>query len=128
MKKLVAKLFIALAVVSGIPSIGLASPNLATPPVNNTALSFFDVYRLPANSFHTHRVWLNRGHADVIISGDGDTDLDLYIFDGDGSLAIKREGYSDDESACLNIARSGYFIIKVVNRGNIYNDYKFWIK
>lgn len=125
MKKLVAKLFIALVVVSGVPGLGLANTNLETESATNTA---GNVYRLPANSINTHRVWLNRGHADVTIDGDGDTDLDLYILDGDGSVAIRREGTSDYESACLDVPRSGYYIVKIVNRGRVHNDYQLTVE
>lgn len=59
----------------------------------------------------------------VALKGDGDTDLDLYIYDGYGNLVAK-----DDDGLDLCIARwtptytSAYQIV-VRNRGRVYNRY-----
>ena len=58
----------------------------------------------------------------VFVSGDGDTDLDVYVYDEDGNLVA-----SDDECCEGGIAwtpcRIGKFTIKVINRGSVYNCY-----
>lgn len=59
----------------------------------------------------------------VALKGDGDTDLDLYIYDDNGNLVAK-----DDDGLDLCIARwtpryTGYFTIVVRNRGGVYNRY-----
>ncbi|MBQ3044185.1 MAG: hypothetical protein IJD53_07035 [Alistipes sp.] len=63
----------------------------------------------------------------VVIEGDGDTDLDLYIYDGYGNLIA----YDDDGlDYCVcewYTVVSGYFSIQVVNRGGVYNDYKITV-
>jgi len=127
MKKLVAKFFIALVVLSGVPSLSFAKTNPLTESIGNIALANYDQYRLPAYSTHDHRIYLNRGYARILISGDGDTDLDLYIYDGNG-LAAKSESYGDDEAVNLTIYNGGYFVVKVVNRGKFYNDYTLVIQ
>jgi hypothetical protein len=54
----------------------------------------------------------------VAVVGDGDTDLDLYVYDPYGRLV----GYDDDPTdACLvqfNPRYTGTYTIKVVNRSN----------
>lgn len=61
--------------------------------------------------------------ATVVVSGDGDTDLDLYIYDDNGNLIAKDDDYSDDCIVNWTPRRTGQFTIKVVNRGNVYNQY-----
>ncbi|HEX8564467.1 MAG TPA: hypothetical protein VF648_02275 [Pyrinomonadaceae bacterium] len=126
MKKLVAKFFVVLALTSGLPSFSLANTNSSVESVANTS-AYYNWYRLRANRVHTHRIFLNRGYAQIMISGDGDTDLDLYVYDGNG-LLVKADGYSDDEVVNLTIRYSGYFLVKVVNRGNVYNDYTLVVR
>jgi hypothetical protein len=62
-----------------------------------------------------------------MISGDGDTDLDLYVYDSNGLIA-RADSYSDDEIADLIIYNGGYFTVKVVNRGRVYNDYELIVR
>ena len=61
--------------------------------------------------------------AEVAISGDGDTDLDLYVYDSNGNLIASDTSYSDDCYVCWIPKWTGRFIIKVVNRGPLYNKY-----
>ena len=61
--------------------------------------------------------------AEIAISGDGDTDLDLYVYDSNGNLIDSDTDYSDD-CYCSWVPRwTGKFIVKVVNRGPVYNRY-----
>lgn len=122
MKKLVAKFFIALVILSGVPGLSFANTNSLTESVNTNAPANYNRYRVPAYSTHTHRIFLNRGYARIMISGDGDTDLDLYVLDGGGNV-FKSDSYGDDEVVNLNVYNGGYFTVQVVNRGKVYNDY-----
>lgn len=61
--------------------------------------------------------------AEVFISGDGDTDLDLYVYDSNGNFITKDDDYSDDCYVSWVPKWTGNFIIKIVNRGPIYNQY-----
>jgi len=61
--------------------------------------------------------------ARVGVKGDGDTELDLYIYDEYGNPVAEDE---DGDRVCLvswTPSRTSRFTIKVVNRGNVYNDY-----
>lgn len=61
--------------------------------------------------------------AEVVVSGDGDTDLDLYVYDSNGNLIAKDEDYTDGCYVRWCPAWTGRFIIKIVNRGPVYNRY-----
>ena len=61
--------------------------------------------------------------AEVGISGDGDTDLDLYIFDSKGNLIAADEDYTDDCYVYWFPPKTGRYQIVVVNRGRIPNKY-----
>ena len=59
----------------------------------------------------------------VRVCGDGDTDLDLFVYDENGNLID-----SDDDSLDLCYCHvtpkwTGTFKIKVKNLGDVYNDY-----
>lgn len=61
--------------------------------------------------------------AEVLVSGDGDTDLDLYIYDSNGNLIAADTDYTDDCYVNWIPAWTGRYTIRVVNRGRVYNDY-----
>ncbi|MBP5670914.1 MAG: hypothetical protein J6X49_00865 [Victivallales bacterium] len=61
--------------------------------------------------------------AAVIVSGDGDTDLDLYVYDENGNLIAKDEDNTDECLVTWTPRWTGKFIIKVVNCGSISNRY-----
>src|SRR4051812_23551580 len=59
----------------------------------------------------------------VAISGDGDTRLDLRVYDGYGRLVASDVGPGDDKRVQWYPTQSGYFFIKVRNLGPVYNNY-----
>lgn len=73
-----------------------------------------DVYRI---SFRANEL------AMVVVVGDGDTDLDLYVYDENNNLITKDVDYTDDCVVTFTPRWTGVFIIKIVNRGNVYNEY-----
>jgi hypothetical protein len=81
-------------------------------------------YKVAAKSTDsfTIKFWANE-RASIAVSGDGDTDLDLYVYDENGNLIDKDTDYSDDCIVNFFPKWTGKFIIKVVNRGNVYNNY-----
>jgi hypothetical protein len=78
-----------------------------------------DVYRVHFSA-HTRAM--------VEVSGDGTTDLDLYIYDENGNLVAKDDDNTDDCLASWTPRWSGTFTIRVVNRGSVYNDYDMMIE
>jgi len=81
-------------------------------------------YKVGARSYNSFviKFWANE-RASVVVSGDGDTDLDLYVYDESGNLIDKDDDYSDDCIVNFFPRWTGRFTIKVVNRGNVYNRY-----
>lgn len=64
-------------------------------------------------------------NAVVTISGDGDTDLDLFVYDENGTLIASDTGGSDNCRVRFFPKKNGIFKIKVKNLGNVYNHYQF---
>lgn len=60
--------------------------------------------------------------ATVSLIGDGDTDLDLEIYDDNGNLICTSESYDDQEYCSFNPIWTGDFTIKILNYGSVYND------
>ncbi len=59
------------------------------------------------------------GHlAEVVVIGDGDTDLDLYVYDPAGRLVAKDDDETDRCYVRFFPRTSGTYTIKVVNRSD----------
>ncbi|MDI3326584.1 hypothetical protein QKW35_19575 [Pontibacterium granulatum] len=61
--------------------------------------------------------------AAVFVSGDGDTDLDLYVYDENGNQICKDTDGSDTMLCRWTPRWTGEFEIKIKNLGTVYNDY-----
>lgn len=61
--------------------------------------------------------------AEILVSGDGDTDLDLYVYDSNGNLIAQDTDYSDDCYVRWVPAWTGRYTIRIVNRGPVYNRF-----
>lgn len=76
------------------------------------------------NSIDTYQIsFIANLLAEILVSGDGDTDLDLYVYDSNGNLIASDTDYTDDCYVCWVPAWTGRFIVKIVNRGPVYNNY-----
>ena len=82
------------------------------------------VYGKDVNSYQV-KFWASE-LAEVCVSGDGDTDLDLYVYDANGNLIGSDTDYTDECVVRWVPAWTGTFIIKVVNRGALYNNFAIW--
>jgi len=80
--------------------------------------------RVNANATDRYEVSFNGGEeARVVVDGDGDTDLDLYIYDENGNLITKDDDNTDYCICTWTPKWTGKFIIRIVNRGSVYNEY-----
>lgn len=59
----------------------------------------------------------------VSIAGDGDTDLDLYVFDNNGNLVVRAIGLTDRETVSFVPAFTSNYRIEVRNLGNVWNQF-----
>lgn len=73
-----------------------------------------DVYRI---TFKGHE------RAKVAVVGDGDNDLDLFVYDEGGHLIASDEDGTDKCYVEWTPRRTGEFTIKIKNLGNVYSDY-----
>lgn len=73
-------------------------------------------------TYYDAKFWANE-IAEVVVSGDGDTDLDLYVYDENGNLITSDTDYTDDCYVRFYPRWTGRFRIKIVNRGGVYNNY-----
>lgn len=79
------------------------------------------VYGKSTDTYHV-KFWANE-LAEVVVIGDGDNDLDLYIYDEGGHLIASDTDYTD-QCVCRWVPSwTGAFTIKIVNRGAIYSNY-----
>lgn len=78
-----------------------------------------------ANSTDSYNIRFRGGElAIVTVIGDGDTDLDLYIYDENGNLVDSDTDYTDDCVCTWTPKWTGNFNIRIKNRGSVYNCYK----
>lgn len=82
-------------------------------------------YVVEARATDIFRVFFRGGEpAAVGISGDGDTDLDLLVYDENGNLICRADGPSDDEICRWTPLWTGVFRIEVRNLGRVWNRYR----
>ena len=87
--------------------------------------SRFNRDRVLAHSSDTYTMRFRAGEvARVAVTGDGDTDLDLYVYDEFGNLIGSDTDYTDQCIVTWAPRWTGVFTIQVVNRGNVYNVYR----
>lgn len=80
--------------------------------------------RVLANSTDVYNIrFVGDRFAEVVVVGDGDTDLDLYVYDENGNLIVSDADYTDNCYVSWNPIWTGNFKIKIVNRGGVYNRY-----
>ena len=89
---------------------------------DNSVTSHTDIVK--ANHTDNYRIYFYRGEeAEVLVIGDGDTDLDLYVYDDNGNLVASDTDFSDNCYVSWTPRRSGYFTVKIKNLGNVPNCY-----
>jgi hypothetical protein len=90
--------------------------------------------RLPTSVIHRDRVEARGSDrytmtfeggevAFVTVSGDGDTDLDLFVYDESGHLVASDIDPGDDCVAVFTPRWTGRFTIVIRNHGPVYNRY-----
>ena len=103
-----------------MPLLIAVRPVLAQ-PIGGT-ISHLD--QVSARTTDTYRIACRGGEQIRIqVRGDHDTDLDLYIYDASGNLLAWDDDLTDLCIVRFTPATMGEFIIRIVNRGWVYNEY-----
>ena len=125
MKKLFTLLALALS-FTAISASAASIENEADYRINGSSRT---VERVSANSTDVYNVTFIGGEpAEVFLVGDGDTDLDLFIYDENGNL-IDSDTDNTDVCLCEWTPRwTGRFTIKIRNYGSVYNEYTMLIE
>jgi hypothetical protein len=86
-------------------------------------------HTLPPHSTHTYTQYFRAGQlVTVLVSGDGDTDLDLTVWAPSGWVVARDDDDSDDCVAMFVAPETGYYRIVVVNHGDVPNVYRILIQ
>jgi hypothetical protein len=104
------------AVAAAAFSTTFASP-VSGPLSTRTRVEAFDTDRFEAVRFR------GQERATVRVSGDGTTDLDLFILDRNGQVVASDEDYTDECVVSFLPSRTDYYTVVVVNYGDIWNEY-----
>jgi hypothetical protein len=100
-------------------TVGVAVPVMA---------QYGDWGRVNAFQTVTRYVWAPAGQTRVVVDGDGDTDLDCWVYNRYGVLLA---GDTDSTDLCIMNFRHetrGNLRIRVSNLGSVYNDYELTIQ
>ena len=77
-----------------------------------------------AYSTDVFRVTFQGGQpAKLAIQGDGDTDLDVMVYDENGNLVAADTDPTDRCHVAWHPIWTGQFTIRVINHGDVYNNY-----
>jgi hypothetical protein len=80
--------------------------------------------RVSAHSADIYRLRFQAGElAAIDVIGDGDTDLDCFVYDANGHLIDWDEGVTDQCMLRWSPAWTGAFHLHIRNRGQVYNGY-----
>lgn len=80
--------------------------------------------RVEGNTTDIWRFTFRGGETAIVgVSGDGDTDLDLYVYDENGNFITSDTDYGDNCLVTFTPRWTGTFIIKIKNLGRVYNRY-----
>lgn len=113
-RSLFSSLTAALLLVAAVPSAFAG----AVSPVNLlTSVNAYGRDRFEPTLFRGGEI------ARVVVRGDGDTDLDLYIYDSYGNLVAKDDDGLDYCVATFRPSRTAYYTVVVRNLGSVYNRY-----
>jgi hypothetical protein len=88
---------------------------------------FFRVGRVQAFATDTWRAWTPVGQTRVVVEGDGDTDLDCWVYDRFGRLLGQDVDGTDLCIVDFRNPSSGELTIRIRNLGGVYNNYELRI-
>lgn len=85
--------------------------------------------RVPSKGTDTHEFTFRKGvKVTINVRGDGDTDLDLYVYDLNDKLIAKDDDLTDNCVVAFTPEETAKYRVKVVNLGSVYNEYSITVK
>jgi hypothetical protein len=84
--------------------------------------------RVEAYSTDRWTVWVPSGSSMVVVDGDGDTDLDCFVYDRFGNLLGMDDDSTDYCVVPIYAATSGNVTIRIQNLGRVYNEYRLSVE
>jgi len=112
-----------LAALAALGFVAISQSNVAkADPVGGPKRTYERVLRYDTDSYTVN---FRGGEVTRIsLSGDGDTCLELRVYDEFGNLiASDTRGSGDDRQVCVRPKWTGPFTVKIRNLGSVYNDY-----
>ena len=106
------------------------SPVTVIPCGNETGKPILVTKGERVNAYSSNRykfTFLGGEKAEILVWGDGDTDLDLFVYDSAGNLIVKDIGYTDTCYVQWTPSRTETFTIEIKNLGNVWNAYRLEI-
>src|SRR5688572_20095365 len=88
---------------------------------------FLRTDRVLAYDTDTWRVWTPAGDRRLIVEGDGDTDLDCWVYDRYGNPLGRDTGSSDVCVVDFRHQATGNVTIRIRNLGSVYNEYRLMV-
>jgi hypothetical protein len=123
MKNLVATFFISLIMVSGLSTVTFA--NMTTNLSSIVSESIANYFTVGVFGVRSHSLYLSPGETAYIkATGDGSSDLDMFVRNASDEMIISDERESTDGYVKFTAKRGGYYYVNVVNNGRTYNTYK----
>lgn len=105
-------------------TLGLIDGTMAEGQGGSTDRAVTWASHLPAGQTDIWEVPLNgTAHAEIAVIGDGDTNLDVSITDGNGNVFCHDVSWSDALYCDFTPAWDGYFYVTVQNTGGMRNSY-----
>jgi hypothetical protein len=110
--------------IRALAAAAILASNLSIAHAGTVGGSTRTVEQVKANITDVYNLSFIAGQEAIVdVKGDGDTDLDLYIYDSSGNLITKDEDYTDHCVARWTPKWTGKFTIKIKNRGGVPNSY-----
>jgi len=117
MKAFLTRALVAVALVAALAAVPVAFSN---PKEGEQG----GVSRAPARGHVEFKIVYNAGEqADFSIEGDGDTTLQIGVWDGQGGLVVQTTGPGDRRHVSWTPRDTRRFTIWVINEGNVYNQF-----
>jgi hypothetical protein len=109
--------------ITVLAGVALLLVTVATPAF----AQFFRTDSVLAYDTDTWRVWAFRGQTRVVVNGDGDTDLDCWVYDRFGTLLGSDTDATDLCIIQFHNPTSGDLTIRIRNLGDVYNRYELTV-